>query len=73
MLLNLEVNVKKLLKNQLGHFCSYCRERAVYRSDGWTGMFSCESHTQSLLDFENKLQLAERRVTLADELSWMRV
>jgi hypothetical protein len=66
--------MNKLKSNQIGPWCNYCaplKIRAVYREDGFRGLFSCESHKEKLLSAEARDREMDSRVTMADEMTWM--
>lgn len=65
--------MKRLKKNQMGPWCSFCPEkttRAVYREDGFAKVFSCADHKEALKDHERVKSEREDRMTEADYQTW---
>lgn len=62
--------MKKLKQNQIGPWCSYCKNRATYRQNGFSGKFSCEEHKENLKADEQESYRRELCYTEADYQSW---
>lgn len=68
--------MKRLKKNQVGPWCSFCppkTSRAVWRDYGFTGVFACENCRDNLASHERQSEIRESRITDADEQTWMRL
>jgi hypothetical protein len=65
--------MKKLLNKQLGPRCSYCvnKTKALYRQDGFAGLFACEEHKKDLLESEAKVN--NQPLTEADYSTWFKL
>lgn len=60
----------KLKPNQLGHYCSFCKEeRASHRTKYFTH-YSCESCLPTATKVEQQNELRESHFTEADYQSW---
>jgi len=61
--------MKRLKKNQLGPWCSFCppkTTRAVFVQHGWHGKFCCGQHKKELIDCEKD----NYKLTEADYQTW---
>ena len=65
--------MKKLNKNQIGEWCTFCppkTSRATYAQTGWHGQFCCDNHKLDLEEYEHENNKQENRLTEADSQTW---
>lgn len=67
------LDMKRLKKNQIGPWCSYCEpktSKATHREDGFAGKFCCDIHKDALSADEKASREREDRYTEADHQTW---